>query len=129
MSVYRPQYTDKKSGTQKRTKVWYYKFIFAGRLIKESAKTTSKTVAKDAEKRRRRQLEESFNGIRDERDQRVRLICEVGASFLKDYSIRQPKSAVFAKYALRHIDRLCGAQMTVEISDRRIASYQTERLA
>jgi hypothetical protein len=63
VSVYRPQYSDKKSGTQKRTKVWYYKFIFAGRLVKESAKSTSKTVAREAEKKRRRELEEGFNGI------------------------------------------------------------------
>src|SRR5947209_9641372 len=107
MGVYRPQYKDKKTGKMKHTKTWYYKFIFAGRLIKESAKSTSKTVAKEAEKKRRRELEESFNGIRDERDQRVRLISEVAASFLKDYSIRQPKSAAFAKYALGHIVRLC----------------------
>ncbi len=46
MAVYRPKYTDKKTGKPKHTKVWYYAFIFAGRLVKESAKTTSKTVAK-----------------------------------------------------------------------------------
>lgn len=63
MAVYRPQYTDKKTGKPKHTKVFYYEFIFAGRLVKESAKTTSKTVAKEAEKRRRRELEEGFNGI------------------------------------------------------------------
>lgn len=47
MEVYRPQYLDKKSGRLKHTKTWYYEFIFAGRLIKESAKTGSKTVAKE----------------------------------------------------------------------------------
>ncbi len=71
MSVYKPTYTDKKTGKQKHTKTWYYEFIFAGRLVKESAKTTSKTVAKEAEKKRRRELEEGFNGIGDARDERV----------------------------------------------------------
>ena len=78
MSVYRPQYSDKKTGKQRRTKIWYYKFIFAGRLIKESAKTTSKTVAKEAEKRRRRELEEGFNGVNDARDLRMRPLGGVG---------------------------------------------------
>jgi hypothetical protein len=34
----------------KRGDVWWYKFYFAGRLIGESSKSTSKTVARDAEK-------------------------------------------------------------------------------
>ena len=33
----------------KRGGVWWYKFYFAGQFIRESAKSTSKTVAKDAE--------------------------------------------------------------------------------
>jgi hypothetical protein len=57
MAVYRPQYKDRKTGKTKHTKIWYYEFIFAGRLVKESAKTTSKTVAKQAEQARRRELE------------------------------------------------------------------------
>jgi len=52
MAVYRPQYKDKKTGKMKHTKVWYYEFLFAGRLVKESAKTTSKTIAKLAEQAR-----------------------------------------------------------------------------
>ena len=34
MSVYRPQYKDRKTGELKHTKVWYYEFVVAGRLIK-----------------------------------------------------------------------------------------------
>ncbi len=68
MGLYRPQYKDKKTGEMKETRIWYYDFCFAGRRIKESAKTKSKTVAKEAEKRRRREMEEGFNGISDVRD-------------------------------------------------------------
>ena len=32
----------------KRGTTWWYKFRFAGRLIRESTKTHSKTVARDA---------------------------------------------------------------------------------
>jgi hypothetical protein len=55
MSIYRPT---------KDSKVWWYDFIFEGQRVRESAKTRSKTVAKDAERIRRREMEESYNGIR-----------------------------------------------------------------
>ena len=42
----------------KRGQVWWYEFIFAGRRVRESVKTHSKTVAKLAEQKRRRELEE-----------------------------------------------------------------------
>jgi integrase len=47
----------------RRGKIWWYEFEFQSQRIRESAKTTSKTLAKEAERARRRQLEESANGI------------------------------------------------------------------
>ena len=47
----------------KRGDVWWYKFCFNGQVIRESAKTNSKTVAKDAERARRRELEQAYNHI------------------------------------------------------------------
>ena len=38
----------------KRGGVWWYKFYFAGQPIRESSKSMSKTVAKNAEQQRRR---------------------------------------------------------------------------
>jgi len=49
---------------QKGSKVWWYEFQFNGQRIRESAKTTSKVVAKEAERARRRQLEENYNSIK-----------------------------------------------------------------
>src|SRR4051812_47579292 len=112
VSVFRPQYKHKQTGELRHTKTWYYKFIFAGRLIKESAKTTSKTVAKEAEKKRRRELEEGFNGLADARDERIRSIRTLAEGFLKDYRVRQPKSASFADHAMAHVKRLLGDLMT-----------------
>jgi hypothetical protein len=39
------------------SKIWWYKFSFAGQVIRESSKSASKTVAKDAERARRREME------------------------------------------------------------------------
>ena len=129
VSVFRPQYKDKKTGALKHTKVWYYKFTFAGREIKESAKTPSKTVAKEAEKKRRRELEEGFNGITDSRTDRIRGLRELSKHFLKDYRVRQPKSVSFAEHAIGHVQRLLGDLMTVDIADKTALKYQTDRLA
>lgn len=60
MSVYR------------RGKTYWYKFRFGNRLIRTSAKTNSKTVAKEAEKKHRRDLEIGYNNIsEDNRGRRV----------------------------------------------------------
>ena len=61
----------------KRGEVWWYEFLFARRRVRESAKTSSKTVAKQAEKNRRRELERGFNGVDDNREDRVRSIKEM----------------------------------------------------
>ena len=128
MPVFQPTYKDQKTGEQKFATVWWYDFIFAGKRIRESAKTTSKTLARMAEQKRRRELEEGFNGIGDARDERVRPVRELAEAFYADYSVRQPKSAVFAQYAIRHIVRLLGEMLAVDVTDKTVMTYQTNRL-
>ena len=48
----------------RRGQVWWYKFKFAGRAFVESAKTSSKEIARRAELKRRRELEEGFHGLK-----------------------------------------------------------------
>ena len=48
----------------RRGDVWWYKFQFAGRVFRESATTTSKSLARRAERKRHQQLEEALHGIR-----------------------------------------------------------------
>jgi hypothetical protein len=52
MALFRPSYTDKKSGKVKNSAVWWYDFTYAGRRIAESTKTTRKTIAIEAQKKR-----------------------------------------------------------------------------
>jgi integrase len=111
----------------RRGEIWWYEFLFARRRVRESAKTTSKTVAKQAEKNRRRELENGFNGIQDNRDERVRSIKELATAYLADYRLRH-KSGVFADYALGHVARLIGESMAVDITDKTVKAYQTTRL-
>jgi len=111
----------------KRGGIWWYEFLFARRRVRESAKTTSKTVAKLAEQKRRRQLEDGFNGVEDNREERIRSVKELGSAYLDDYKLRH-KAITFAEYALGKILRHLGALMVVDVTDRTVTEYQTTRL-
>ena len=91
----------------KRGNTWWYKFYFAGRFVRESAKSTSKTVAKKAERQRRRDLEEAYNNVSDTREQRVQTVGQKAHEYLEDYKLRH-RSATFAEYAIGHITRFVG---------------------
>jgi hypothetical protein len=47
----------------KRGETYWFKFLFQGQQIRESARTNSKTVAREAERARRRDLELGLNRI------------------------------------------------------------------
>jgi len=127
MAVFRPKFTDPNTGERRISGVWWYKFYFAGRPIRESAKTESKTLAKQAEQKRRRELEEGFNGIVDRRDERIRTVKELADAYLEDYRLRS-KAVPFAEYALGHVARLVGDQMAVEVTEKTIKEFRTARL-
>jgi hypothetical protein len=71
MSLFRPTYTDKKTGELKQSAVWWYEFIYSGKRIRESAKTTRKTIAADKEKSRRLALERVGAGMPSEKPERI----------------------------------------------------------
>jgi hypothetical protein len=63
MAVYKRKYRDRKTGELKDAKVWSYKFVFDGQVIKGSPKTRVKAIAKAAEAKRRRELKAGSNGL------------------------------------------------------------------
>ena len=128
MAVYKPTYTDKNTGKLKQSAVWWYHFSFAGRRIQESTKSKRKTVAVEAEKQRRRELEQGFNAIADTRAERIKTIAEMADGFLEDYRLRNPRSTTFADWALRHVKRITGKAMAVDVSEDTVTGYQTARL-
>ena len=111
-----------------RGEIWWYEFWFAGQRVRESTKSTSKTVAKLAEKSRRRELEEGLNNIADQRHERVRSFRDIAEDFLDGYQIRLPDSATFADYAIHHLKRLLGSKMLVDFSEVVVTKYQNDRL-
>jgi integrase len=111
----------------KRGDIWWYEFLFARRRVRESAKTSSKTVARLAEQKRRRQLEDGFNGVEDNREERIRSMKELGRAYLEDYKLRH-KSIVYAKYAVGNVIRHLGPTMAVDVTEQTVTAYQTTRL-
>jgi hypothetical protein len=111
----------------KRGEIWWYKFHFAGRLIRESAKTHSKTLARNAEKRRRRELEEGFNGLTDGRSERVRTLAQVAETYLEDYRLKH-RSVTFAEYAIGKIVRHLGDRIVIDVTEQVVKGYQAARL-
>jgi hypothetical protein len=109
-----------------RGKIWWYKFYFAGQFIRESSKSTSKTVAKNPENQRRRELEQGFNNVQTRRENRVRQLREVAADYLADYTLRF-RGVTFAEYAVGHVVRHLGAKLLVDIDETTVLAYPAQR--
>ena len=132
MALFKPTYTDKKTGKQKESAVWWFKFIYSGKPIRESAKTTRKTVAGEAEKRRRLELEKANAGMPTEkRENRIRSVTDAVKPYLKryeqDHRGRQ-KSILFAKGRLAHVTRLLGRTLLSDLTEDTIRGYITTRI-
>jgi integrase len=132
MALFQPTYTDKKTGKQKKSAVWWFKFVYAGKPIRESAQTTRKTVAGESEKRRRLALEQTNAGMPTEkRENRIRSVADVVTPYLKRYEQDhrgREKSILFAKGRLAHVTRLLGKTLLSDLTEDVIRGYITTRI-
>jgi integrase len=111
----------------KRGDVWWYKFRFAGQLIRESSKSESKTVARDAERARRRELEGSFNCISKPRT--AQLFSPAAEMWLKaKIAHLSPRSVIIERANLKHINPYFGKMLICDIVADDISHYQATRL-
>jgi integrase len=117
-------------GVYKRGGVCWYEFIFAGQRVRQSAKTASKTVAKEAEKSHRRMLERTLAGLPGEkREDRIKSVKYMVGRYLDHYEINHRKSSlVFAKGRLQHVERLLGGVLLPDLTEDAIRSYIKTRL-
>ncbi len=129
MAIYQPSYKDK-DGNLKKSETWRYRFYFAGHKIDESAKTTRKTLARDAEKQRRRELERAHAGLpTEQRSRRVWTVTEILKAYRLDYKLGHKAASVeWVKYNCKHLERLLGGLLVADLSEDRIKEYQTVRL-
>jgi hypothetical protein len=119
MAIYRPS---------KNSKVWWYDFIFGGQRIRESAKTRSKTLAKDAERARRRELEESYNGIK--RRDRAKLFSVAADEWLalKSFTLAASSQRI-ERDNLKHLRPHFEKRLVTDIQAKDVSRYQQARVA
>lgn len=111
----------------RRGETWWYKFSFNGQSIRESAKTNSKTVARDAELARRRDIERAYNRI--PKRERVPLFSSAADVWLAGKTGLAPKSTERYEQCVPHLKEEFGRRLVCDVDANDIAEYQRKRLA
>ncbi len=125
MSVYRP----KRSG--ETSKNYVCEFVYQGKRFQESTGATSKTVAKEYEKRRKAEMERAAAGMpTEQKSMRIRTVAEVTKAYLNGYRLaHRPSSVDFATLRLGVVDRLLGSTVLSDLTEERMRDYVRQRQA
>jgi hypothetical protein len=105
----------------------WFRFRFGGRFVHESARTTSKTLARDAERQRRRELETRWNRI--EKRSLTPTLSEAAKRWLDKRAGLASNTRETYEGALKHVTAALGTMLFCEIEARHIVAYQKARLA
>ena len=87
--------------------------------------TARKTVAAEAEKNRRLELEKALAGMPvEDRTRRIRSVSDLIRPYLAAYrNNHRPKSVMFAEGRLKHVDKHLGRTMLTDLTEERIQGY------
>ena len=96
-------------------------------MIRESSKSNSKTVARDAERARRRELEQGFNRIEG---QRTATLFSVAAEdwIMSKRAHLAPRSIIIEQANLKHLNPFFGKMLLTDVRGGDVSRYQAERL-
>jgi hypothetical protein len=108
---------------------WWYRFRFGGRIVHESAKTTSKTVAREAERARRRQFEQTWNRI--EKRTLPPRFDQAATAWLKEVRphLAERTQDIYGVALDCHLVPELGSLLLCDIPAEVIARYQAKRKA
>jgi hypothetical protein len=125
MSVYRP----KSHGQTSR--FYACEFIYQGKRFRESTGATTKTLAKEYEKRRRAELERAAAGLpTEQKSKRVRTVANVVGPYLESYRLtHRPNAIHYAVHALKHITKALGSVLLSDLTESRVHEYIRKRKA
>src|SRR5580704_2502940 len=125
MAVYRP---NRKGET---SKFYVCEFVYQGKRFQESTGATSKTVAKEYEKRRKAEMERAAAGLpTEQKAARIRTVNDVVGPYLAGYKLsHRPKSVLFADGRLAHVKKALGNVVLSDLTDERIRDYIRQRQA
>jgi integrase len=112
----------------RRGEVWWYKFRFAGRLFRESAKTTSKSLARQAERKRHQSLEEGIHGIKKRVAPVTFAVAAADWLKLKKPSLAAKSHRIEQVNIDKHLKPVFGSLLLIDVTADDIADYQKTRL-
>jgi integrase len=130
MAIYLPKYRDK-TGALVESSVYWYEFIYAGKRVRESAKTSRRSIATVVEKRRRLELERAYAGLPAEVPiARVRTVQDCTRAYRKAYEQgHRQKSIEWVQERLPHVERALGSVLLVDLTEDRLRGYMAARKA
>jgi integrase len=107
--------------------IYWFRFRFAGRIVHESARTQSKTLAREAERQRRRELETKWNRVEK------RTLPPTFEKAAHDWLALQegrvaPNTITVAKTSLKHLLGEFGSRLLCDIEAKDVAAYQQKRM-
>lgn len=112
-------------GVYRRGRVWWFKFRFEGQVIRESANTNSKSLARDAERARRRELERAVNGIA--KRERPPLLSDAVERWLDSRAGLAPHTIEnYSLYAKRLVEHF-GQRLVCDVGEADIAGLVRDR--
>jgi integrase len=125
MSVYRP----KRKG--EHSKFYVCEFVYQGKRFQESTGSTSKTVAREYEKRRKAEMERAAAGLpTEQKATRIRTVADVIKPYLEGYALdHRFKSVLFAKGRLAQVERHLGSTVLGDLTEERLRGYIRQRQA
>jgi len=125
MAVYKP----KRKGAA--SKFYVCEFVYQGKRFQESTGATSKTVAKEYEKRRKAEMERAAAGLpTQQKAARIRTVNDVVGPYLAAYKVsHRPKSILFAEGRLDHVKKALGNVVLSDLTDDRVREYVRARQA
>ncbi|MEP6936336.1 MAG: tyrosine-type recombinase/integrase [Nitrospirota bacterium] len=111
----------------RRGDTWWYKFKFAGRVFRESVKSKSKELARRAELKRRRDLEEGYHGLK--KRQAPQTLKTASDEWLEmKRPTFAPKTYLIEKTNLGHMLPVIGHKLLTDIGAADISRYQQHRI-
>ncbi len=125
MAVYKP----KRKG--EASKFYVCEFVYQGKRFQESTGATSKTVAKEYERRRKAEMERAAAGLpTQQKAARIRTVADVVGPYLAAYKLsHRPKSILFSEGRLEQVKKALGNVVLSDLTDERIRDYIRQRQA
>ncbi len=118
MSLYRPR----------GSRIWWYDFVFNGERIRESSKSRSKTIARDAERARHRECEEKYNGL--EKPEPPKTFSAAAAETVKAVRSKLTKKTMdIHERSIRNLIPFIGKKLVGKISKEDIEAVVADRRA